>query len=157
MAEAKPVTERTFIMAKPDGVQRGLLNEIIKRFEQKGFLMVGCKLMRPSKEHLEAHYADLSSKPFFPKLITYMMSGPVLAMAWQGRDVVRSGRVILGATNPADSAPGTIRGDFAIDVGANICHGSDSVESANHELGMWFSEGELCDYQSCAHDFIYEN
>ena len=155
MAE-DPRKERTFIMAKPDGVQRGLIHEIIKRFEQKGFQMVGAKFMRPSREHLEAHYADLAERPFFPKLITYMCSGPVFAMAWQGRDVVKSGRVILGETKPSDSKPGSLRGDFCIDVGANIVHGSDSVESANHELGMWFQEGELHDWTSCAETWIYE-
>ena len=122
--------ERTFIMIKPDGVQRGLVGEIIKRFEQKGFKLVAMKMMQASVEHLEEHYADLSKKPFFPGLVKYMASGPVVPMVWEGLNVVKTGRVMLGETNPRDSAPGTIRGDFCIQVGRNICHGSDAVESA---------------------------
>merc|ERR1711939_481165 len=101
------------------------------------------KVMQASVEHLEKHYADLSSKPFFGGLVKYMASGPVLAMVWEGLNAVKTGRVMLGTTNPADSAPGTIRGDFSIQVGRNICHGSDSVESANHEIGLWFTPEEL--------------
>ncbi|KAE8219056.1 hypothetical protein CF319_g7175 [Tilletia indica] len=133
-------TEQTFIMIKPDGVQRGLCGEIIKRFEQRGYQLVATKLVHASVEHLEAHYADLKGKGFFPGLIKYMNSGPVLAMVWQGKDVVKQGRVILGATNPLASAPGTIRGDFALDVGRNVCHGSDAVESAKHEIELWFGK-----------------
>merc|ERR1719249_600832 len=123
-------TERTFIAVKPDGVQRGLIGEIIKRFEQRGYKMVAGKLMTASEDHLKNHYSDLSSKPFFPGLVKYMASGPVFAMVWEGKSVVKMGRMMLGATNPLDSLPGTIRGDFCIDVGRNICHGSDSVDSA---------------------------
>ena len=96
----------------------------------------------PSREHLEAHYADLSTKKFFPSLIEYMISGPVVPMVWEGTNVVKMGRLMLGATNPADSQPGTIRGDFAIEIGRNICHGSDAVESANHEINLWFTAEE---------------
>ncbi|KAJ3211753.1 heme peroxidase [Entophlyctis luteolus] len=115
---------------KPDGVQRGLVGEIIKRFESKGFKLAGLKLVSPGKAHLEQHYADLAGKKFFPGLISYMTSGPVVAMVWVGKGVVKAGRVLLGETNPLASLPGTIRGDFAVDIGRNICHGSDSVESA---------------------------
>lgn len=118
--------ERTYIMVKPDGVQRGLVGQIIARFEAKGFHLAGLKQLQPSKELLEAHYADLSARPFFPHLIEYMLSGPVVGMIWVGKGAVASGRKLLGATNPADSAPGTIRGDFCIVTGRNICHGSDS-------------------------------
>merc|ERR1712018_983888 len=104
--------ERTFIMIKPDGVQRGLCGDIIKRFEQKGFKLVAMKFMQASEDHLKKHYADLSSKPFFAGLVKYMPTGPVLAMVWEGLDVVKTGRVMLGETNPKDSKPGTIRGDF---------------------------------------------
>merc|ERR1711920_1075764 len=141
--------ERTFIMLKPDAVQRGLVGEIIKRFEQKGFKLVAMKMMHASVEHLEEHYADLAGKKFFPGLIKYMCSGPVVPMVWEGLDVVKTGRVMLGATNPADSAPGTIRGDYCIHVGRNICHGSDAVESANKEIALWFNEKELFDWKSC--------
>merc|ERR1712020_809693 len=120
--------ERTFIMVKPDGVQRGLVGEIIKRFEQKGFKLVAMKFMQASEDHLKIHYADLSSKPFFGGLVKYMASGPVVPMVWQGTGVVKTGRVMLGETNPKDSKPGTIRGDFCVEIGRNICHGSDSVE-----------------------------
>merc|ERR1712140_70619 len=106
-------TERTFIMIKPDGVQRGLVGDIIKRFEQKGFKLVAMKFMQASEELLKEHYADLSKKGFFPGLIKYMGSGPVVPMVWEGLNAVKTGRVMLGATNPAASAPGTIRGDFS--------------------------------------------
>uniref|UniRef100_U3KNZ4 Nucleoside diphosphate kinase n=1 Tax=Oryctolagus cuniculus TaxID=9986 RepID=U3KNZ4_RABIT len=122
--------ERTFIAIKPDGVQRGLVGEIIKRFEQKGFRLVAMKFLRASEEHLKQHYIDLKDRPFFPGLVKYMNSGPVVAMVWEGLNVVKTGRVMLGETNPADSKPGTIRGDFCIQVGRNIIHGSDSVKSA---------------------------
>merc|ERR1712080_384007 len=121
-------------MIKPDGVQRGLVGEIISRFERRGFKLAAMKLVSPGQAHLEEHYADLEEKSFFPGLIKYMTSGPVCAMVWEGKDAVKTGRVMLGATNPLASSPGTIRGDYAIDVGRNICHGSDSVESAKKGL-----------------------
>merc|ERR1711974_438108 len=108
-------TERSYIMIKPDGVQRGLVGEIIKRFEAKGFKLVGLRMTQPSKELLEKHYADLKDRPFFPTLLKYMLSGPVVCMAWEGKGVVKTGRVMLGETDPAKSAPGTIRGDYCID------------------------------------------
>lgn len=107
--------ERTYIMVKPDGVQRGLVGEIIKRFEQRGFQLLAMQMMQPNRELLEEHYKDLKGKGFFPSLIKYMESGPVVAMVWAGKSVVKTGRMMLGATNPLDSAPGTIRGDFCID------------------------------------------
>merc|ERR1711929_37423 len=125
-------------MIKPDGVQRGIVGEIIKRFEQKGFKLVAMKMVKASVAHLEQHYADLSKKPFFAGLVKYMASGPVVAMVWEGLDAVKQGRAMLGATNPLASAPGTIRGDFCIDVGRNICHGSDAVDSAEKEIALWF-------------------
>merc|ERR1712142_97115 len=149
-------SERTFIMIKPDGVHRGIVGEIIKRFENKGFKLVAMKFMQASVEHLEKHYADLSKKPFFPGLVKYMASGPVVAMVWEGLNVVKTGRVMLGETNPADSKPGTIRGDFAVQVGRNICHGSDAVESANHEIALWFKPEELVSWEPELKDWIYE-
>ncbi|KAG9233927.1 nucleoside diphosphate kinase [Amylocarpus encephaloides] len=148
--------EQTFIAIKPDGVQRGLISPIIGRFENRGYKLVGIKMITPGKEHLEKHYADLSSKPFFPGLIKYMESGPICAMIWEGRDAVKTGRTLLGATNPLASAPGSIRGDFAIDVGRNVCHGSDSVENAKKEIALWFKEGEITSWKSAQHDWIYE-
>uniref|UniRef100_A0A3B3ZQS8 Nucleoside diphosphate kinase n=1 Tax=Periophthalmus magnuspinnatus TaxID=409849 RepID=A0A3B3ZQS8_9GOBI len=149
-------SERTFIAIKPDGVQRGLIGEVIKRFEQKGFKLVGMKMLQASQELLHNHYADLSTKGFFPSLIAYMSSGPVVAMVWEGKGVVKTGRVMLGATNPADSAPGTIRGDYCIHVGKNVIHGSDSVESAEQEISLWFQPSELVSYKSCAFNWLYE-
>ncbi|ODM20880.1 Nucleoside diphosphate kinase [Aspergillus cristatus] len=149
-------SEQTFIAIKPDGVQRGLVGPIISRFEKRGFKLAALKLATPSKEHLEKHYADLAGKPFFPGLVTYMLSGPIVAMVWEGRDVVKTGRTILGATNPLASAPGTIRGDYAIDVGRNVCHGSDSVESAQKEISLWFAEGEVKSYKQTQAEWIYE-
>jgi nucleoside-diphosphate kinase len=123
--------ERTYIMIKPDGVQRGLVGEIISRFEKRGFFLRALKLAQPTEDLLRKHYSDLTEKVFFPKLLKYMLSGPVVCMVWEGTGAVATGRVMLGETQPLKSAPGTIRGDFCIDVGRNICHGSDSVDSAN--------------------------
>lgn len=148
--------ERSYIMIKPDGVQRGLVGEIIKRFEQKGFKLVALKMMQATEELLSEHYCDLVDRPFFPSLCEYMTSGPVVAMVWEGKDVVSTGRKMLGATNPSESSPGTIRGDFAIEVGRNVCHGSDSVDSANREIGLWFGENDLAGYSSCQMDWVYE-
>merc|ERR1719343_1904925 len=142
-------------MIKPDGVQRGLIGTIISRFENKGFKLVGLKLAIPGKAHLEEHYADLKDKKFFPGLIEYMTSGPVVAMVWEGVNAVVEGRKMLGATKPSESAMGTIRGDFCIEVGRNICHGSDSVESANAEIALWFPEG-VAEWESCEASWIYE-
>jgi len=149
--------ERTFIMLKPDAVQRGLVGEIIKRFEQKGFKLVAMKMMHASVEHLEEHYADLKGKGFFPGLIKYMNSGPVVPMVWEGLNVVKTGRVMLGETNPAASAPGTIRGDFSIQVGRNMCHGSDAVESANKEIALWFKDEELIKWDPVTMGWVYED
>ena len=148
--------ERTFIAVKPDGVQRGLVGKIIARFEEKGFKLVALKMISASEDLLKLHYADLSQKPFFPGLVKFMSSGPVVAMVWEGKGAVKTGRKMLGETNPADSLPGTIRGDFCIDIGRNICHGSDSVETAKKEIALWFKEGELCSYTSCTGGWLYE-
>ncbi|KAG9268073.1 nucleoside diphosphate kinase A-like [Astyanax mexicanus] len=143
--------ERTFIAIKPDGVQRGLIGEIIKRFELKGFKLVGLKILHASEDLLKQHYSDLKDRPFFPGLVSYMSSGPVVAMVWEGCNVIKTGRVMLGETNPADSKPGTIRGDYCIQVGRNIIHGSDSLDSASTEISLWFTPEELCNYSKC-HD-----
>ncbi|MBY8978511.1 nucleoside-diphosphate kinase, partial [Rhodobacteraceae bacterium NNCM2] len=148
--------EQTFIAIKPDGVQRGLVGPIISRFEARGYKLAAIKLTTPGKDHLEQHYADLSDKPFFAGLVNYMNSGPICAMVWEGRDAVKTGRTLLGATNPLASAPGTIRGDYAIDVGRNVCHGSDSVENAKKEIALWFKEGEVLSWKSAQHDWVYE-
>ncbi|KAK9453781.1 nucleoside diphosphate kinase [Dipodascopsis uninucleata] len=149
-------SEQTFIAIKPDGVQRGLISPIISRFEQKGYKLVGIKLAQPTEELLKEHYSDLTTKPFFPGLLNYMLSGPVCAMVWEGKDVVKTGRVLLGATNPLAAGPGTIRGDYAIDVGRNVCHGSDSVESATKEISLWFKKDEIVSYTPTIFKWIYE-
>ncbi|KAH6637013.1 nucleoside diphosphate kinase [Chaetomium tenue] len=149
-------SERTFIAIKPDGVQRGLVGNIIGRFETRGFKLVALKLVSPGKEHLEQHYSDLSSKPFFKDLVTYMNSGPIVAMVWEGLDAVKTGRAMLGATNPLSSAPGTIRGDLCLQMGRNVCHGSDSVESANKEIALWFKDEDLVQWDSAQKAWIYE-
>ncbi|KAJ1550957.1 Nucleoside diphosphate kinase II, chloroplastic [Nowakowskiella sp. JEL0078] len=168
-------SERTYIMVKPDGVERGLVGEIIKRFESKGYRLIGLKIVSPPRFLLEKHYSDLAGKKFFPGLINYMSSGPVVSMVWQGKEVVKTGRKLLGATNPLESAPGTIRGDFCIDVGKNLIHGSDSVENAEKEIALvspfllldyrftkdktsipqWFPEG-VVSYERYVDKLIYE-
>lgn len=148
--------EQTYIMIKPDGVQRGIVGNIISRFETKGYKLAAMKTKQPTKELLETHYCDLVEKPFFPKLRDYMLSGPVVCMVWEGKEAVSTGRKMLGATNPLESQAGTIRGDFCIEVGRNICHGSDSVENAQKEIALWFEEGEVLDWESHSQDWIYE-
>lgn len=148
--------ERTFIAVKPDGVQRGIFPEVLKRFTQRGFKLVGIKLCTANESLLRKHYVDLQEKPFFNSLLSYMTSGPILATVWEGKDVVKQGRAMLGATNPLNSAPGTIRGDFAIDMGRNVIHGSDSVENAKKEISLWFKPEELVDYKSTLASWIYE-
>ena len=149
--------ERSFIMIRPDGVHRALVGEIIKRFEQKGFKLVAIKFVQASVEHLEEHYDYLKTKAFFPGLVKYMASGPVVPMVWEGRNVVKTARAMLGEANPAASLPGTIRGDFCIERGRNICHGSDSVKSAKKEIALWFKEDELAKYNSMISEWIYED
>ena len=148
--------ERTFLMIKPDGVQRNLTAKIISRFEDRGYKLVGMKMVQPSKEHFENHYADLKGKPFFNGLVSYMLSGPVVAMVWQGTNVVKTARFMMGETKPMESNPGTIRGDYCIDIGRNIIHGSDSVDSANKEINLWFKAEELFDYSRNSDNWIYE-
>ncbi|KAL3957243.1 hypothetical protein ACCO45_007821 [Purpureocillium lilacinum] len=149
-------TEQTFIAIKPDGVQRGLIAPIIGRFENRGFKLVAINLVTPSKEHLEKHYEDLKEKPFFPGLISYMGSGPICAMVWEGRDAVKTGRSNSPRCHqPLASAPGTIRGDFALDVGRNVCHGSDSVENAKKEIAHWFPNGTVS-WKAAQFDWVYE-
>jgi nucleoside-diphosphate kinase len=148
--------ERTFIMIKPDGVNRGLVADIIKRFEQRGYKLVAMKMMKADDELLNEHYGDLKSKAFFPGLIKHISSGPVVAMVWEGKNVVKQRRQTLGETDPLKSKPGSIRGDYSIDMGRNIIHVSDSVDSANAEINLWFKEGEVMDYQLPLHDQVFE-
>ncbi|KAG2680864.1 hypothetical protein I3843_11G118400 [Carya illinoinensis] len=147
--------ERTFIAIKPDGVQRGLISEIISRFERKGFKLVAIKIVIPSKEFAQKHYHDLKERPFFNGLCNFLSSGPVLAMVWEGEGVIKYGRKLIGATDPQKSEPGTIRGDLAVVVGRNIIHGSDGPETAKDEISLWFKPEELVSYTSNAEKWLY--
>lgn len=146
--------EKTFIMVKPDGVQRGLVGEIISRFEKKGYQLVGAKLMHVSRDLAEAHYAEHKERPFFGELVDFITSSPVFAMVWAGEDVISTARHMMGKTNPKEAAPGTIRGDFGVSVGMNIVHGSDSLESAERELNLWFSKEEIASYEKTVNRWI---
>ncbi|KAF0697257.1 Aste57867_12029 [Aphanomyces stellatus] len=146
--------ERTFIAIKPDGVERGLISEVIARFEKKGYKLVALKLLTPTEARAREHYADLSGRPFFNGLVKYFSSGPIVAMVWEGTDVILTGRKILGATNPNQAPPGTLRGDNCISTGRNLVHGSDGPDSAKHEIGMWFTQAEINDYHRSIDDWI---
>ncbi|KAJ7546550.1 hypothetical protein O6H91_08G044200 [Diphasiastrum complanatum] len=148
--------ERTFIAIKPDGVQRGLISEIISRFERKGYKLVAVKLVVPTKEFAMQHYDDLKGRPFFNGLCDFLSSGPVLAMVWEGQGVIKYGRKLIGATAPQNSEPGTIRGDLAISVGRNIIHGSDGPETAVAEIALWFKPEELLSYSKVTDKWLYE-
>ncbi|MBS4032615.1 MAG: nucleoside-diphosphate kinase [Clostridiales bacterium] len=144
--------EKTYIMVKPDGVQRNLVGEIVGRFEKKGLRLVGMKLMQISRELASRHYGEHEGKPFFGELIGFITSGPVVAMVWEGLNAISVARTMMGKTNPVEAAPGTIRGDFALFMGNNVVHGSDSPESAEREINLFFSPDELVDYTK-ASDF----
>jgi len=148
--------ERTFIMIKPDGVQRGLTGEIIKRLEQKGFSLIGMKMIKVSRELAEKHYNVHRDKPFFGNLVEFIISAPVVAMIWEGEGVVAAARKIIGATNPLSAEPGTIRGDYGISIGRNLIHGSDAVETAQREIALWFEETELASWEPALQKWIYE-
>jgi len=148
--------ERSFIAIKPDGVNRLLVGEVISRFEKKGYKLVGIKILTPTKQFAEKHYEDLATKPFFPSLVQYFSSGPVVAMVWEGKDVISGGRKLIGATNPSGAECGSIRGDLCIQIGRNIIHGSDGVDSANHEISLWFSENEISDWDSALDKWVHE-
>lgn len=139
--------ERTFIMIKPDGVQRGLIGDIVSRFEHRGLKLVGAKLLQVDKDLAEKHYAEHRERPFFGELVSFITSSPVFAMVWEGANAVSIARSMMGKTNPVDSLPGTIRGDYGISVGMNLIHGSDSTESAAREIALWFNSSELTSYE----------
>ncbi|MER1985435.1 MAG: nucleoside-diphosphate kinase [Solibacillus sp.] len=134
--------EKTFLMVKPDGVERQVIGDIVDRFERRGFTMRGAKLVNVSRELAEKHYAEHAERPFFGELVDFITSGPVFAMVWEGESVISLARIMIGATKPADSQPGTIRGDYAVTISHNVIHGSDSVASAEREISLWF-DGEL--------------
>jgi nucleoside-diphosphate kinase len=135
--------EKTFVMVKPDGVQRGLVGEIVSRFENKGLKLVGAQLISVSKNLAEKHYAEHKERPFFGELVSFITSSPVFAMVLEGESAVTVARTMMGKTNPAESAPGTIRGDLGLTIGMNIIHGSDSLESAAREIELWFAKNTV--------------
>lgn len=147
--------ERTFLMVKPDGVQRNLVGEIVARFEKKGFQLVGGKLMSISKDLAQEHYGEHKERPFFGELVDFITSGPVFAMVWEGENVISTARQMMGSTNPKDAVQGTIRGDFGITVGKNVIHGSDSSTSATREIGIFFNENEIVEYGKLVNQWIY--
>lgn len=148
--------ERTFLMIKPDAVQRNMIGEIISRIEQKGLKLVGGKFMTVPQSLAEEHYSEHKEKPFYNNLIEFITSAPVFAMVVEAEDAVNISRHIIGKTNPSEATPGTIRGDLGLTVGRNIIHGSDSVESANKEIKLWFKPEELSDYTESREAWLYE-
>ncbi len=135
--------ERTYIMVKPDGVQRRLTGEIIRRFENRGLNLVALKMQTATRETAEAHYEAHKDKPFFGELVNFVTSGPVVAMVWEGPNAIKICRQMIGATKPLDAAPGTIRGDYTADMMSNLIHGSDAPEAAEAEIALWFQPGDL--------------
>jgi nucleoside-diphosphate kinase len=148
--------ERTFLMVKPDGVQRNLVGEVIRRLETKGFTLVGLKLLKVSRELAEKHYDVHKERPFFGSLVEFICSAPVVAMVWEGDGVVASARKMIGATNPLTAEPGTIRGDFGVSIGRNLIHGSDAIETAQREVSLWFAPEELVSWEPNAKPWLYE-
>jgi len=150
--------ERTFVMVKPDGVQRGLIGEIISRFEDRGLKLAGAKFMQIDRDLAEQHYGEHEDKPFFDDLVGFITSGPVMAMVWEGADATAQVRSMMGETDPAESAPGTIRGDLGLDLGRNVIHGSDTEPGSNErEIDLFFDEDELVDYERIDETWLYED
>lgn len=150
------MVERTFVMVKPDGVQRNVVGEVIRRFEAKGFTLVGLKLLKVSKELAEQHYGVHKERPFFNGLVKFIISSPVVAMVWEGEGVVASARVLIGSTNPLTAPPGTIRGDFGVSIGRNLIHGSDAIETAQQEISLWFTPDELVSWEPVTKPWLVE-
>ncbi|MCD5405821.1 MAG: nucleoside-diphosphate kinase [Desulfotomaculum sp.] len=148
--------ERTFIMIKPDAVQRGLIGEIINRFVKKGYKLIAMKLMQIPRSLAEQHYAEHKDKPFFESLIQYITSAPVVAMVWEGKEIVATARVMIGATDPLKAAPGSIRGTYGVDLGRNVIHASDSKESAKREIELFFKPEEILTYSLTLENWLYE-
>jgi nucleoside-diphosphate kinase len=148
--------EQTLILVKPDGVQRGLVGEIIGRFERRGLKLMGMKFMQMSQALAEEHYGVHKARPFYNDLVNYIVSGPIVAMIWEGKDAIAAARSTMGATNPVAAAPGTIRGDFGMEIGRNLVHGSDSPENAVKEVNLFFDEAELVSWERVTDSWIRE-
>ena len=149
--------ERTLVLVKPDGVQRGLIGEIIARLERRGLRLVGAKFMWVSRALAEKHYAIHKGKPFYDGLIAYITSSPVMAMAWEGPSAVAAVRQTMGSTRPTESAPGTVRHDFGLEVGRNLTHASDSAANGVDEVSLWFQKNELVEWSRAVDAWIFEN
>ena len=148
--------QKSFVMMKPDAVQRRLMGKILSRFEEKGLKIVACKLIHIDEDLAKTHYGEHAEKPFFPSLVEYITSSPSLAMVIEGEEAITTIRKFVGATNPLEADLGTIRGDFGMNTGRNIIHASDAPESAEREISLFFNEDEICDYQIVDNDLIYE-
>lgn len=148
--------ERTLILVKPDGVQRGLIGQVVTRFERRGLRLVGMKFMQMSRDLAQRHYEEHEGKPFYEKLLDYITSAPVVAMVWEGNDAIAAARATMGETNPVSAKPGTIRGDFGLEIGRNLVHGSDGKENAAREVALFFDEDALVDWQRDTDDWIFE-
>lgn len=148
--------QKSFVMMKPDAVQRCLMGKILSRFEEKGLQIVAVKLMQINEDLAKTHYGEHADKPFFGSLIEYITSSPSLAMVIEGEEAISTIRKLVGATNPLEADLGTIRGDFAMDTGRNIIHASDSPDSAEREINLFFNEDEICDYEIVDNKLIYE-
>ena len=149
--------ERTLVIVKPDGVQRGLVGEIISRIEYRGMRLVAVKMMNVPRRLAEAHYSVHQGKPFYDGLIDYITSSPVIVMIWIGNKAVEVVRQVLGATNPTEAAPGTVRGDLAIDIGRNLTHGSDNPQNAELEVKLWFTSHELVEWTRVTEKWVFED
>lgn len=150
------ILERTFVMLKPDAVQRGLIGEIISRLERCGLKLVAMKYMIISEDLAKKHYAEHIGKPFYDKLVSYITSGPVVPMVWEGTNAIDMVRKLLGATDPQDAAPGTIRSDYGQEIGRNIIHGSDSKESADREINLFFTESDIISFTKIDKTWVHE-
>jgi nucleoside-diphosphate kinase len=148
--------ERSLVLVKPDGVQRGLIGEVIARLERRGLMLVGARFLKVSQELAETHYAIHKGKPFYASLIEYITSAPVMAMVWAGPNAVAAIRQTMGATRPTEAAPGSLRHDFALEIGRNLTHASDSVENSEKEVALWFKPNELINWKRDADRWIFE-
>ena len=148
--------EQTLVLVKPDGVQRGLIGEIISRLERRGLKLLGMKLMQVDDALARRHYGEHAERPFFPGLVSFITSAPIVAMVWGADNAVELVRNTMGQTSPANSPMGTIRGDLAVDIGRNLVHGSDSVDSATREIELFFNPGEILEYSRSNDSWIKE-
>ncbi|MCP4363380.1 MAG: nucleoside-diphosphate kinase [Chloroflexi bacterium] len=148
--------ERTLILVKPDGVQRGLMGDIVSRFERRGLKLIGMKFLQMSPELAGQHYAVHKERPFYNSLVEYITSAPVLAMVWEGNEAIAAARSTMGATKPVEAAPGTIRGDFGMEIGRNLVHGSDSPKNGKKEVSLFFNEDELVSWNRATDSWVME-